>query len=277
MGLVGLDILPGLIIAHMDPFYAECRAYGRIESKGRNGKVVVRCYGFITIPGEQQEELDEKFGTGGWERPEEDKEQAYSNRATLRAIVKELVPGDVSFATKMIVRMKADLKALRRMGVYVRDVRADNYKNGKLVDFSTLWTYPHIMLSERYWLRTTIERERDWELTEFDDMIKDSGLANPTWTRATPNSEYMKLRARGPAQSAVSEPDFEVEKILDKRTQRNRVQYLVRWKGFDPKDDQWLNKSELQNAKALVKDYDQRQPTSTSSRKRKRGRPRKKT
>ncbi|MCJ1239953.1 hypothetical protein MMC14_007952, partial [Varicellaria rhodocarpa] len=39
IGLADLNIPQELVIAHIDPFYAECRAYGRIEANGRNGNV----------------------------------------------------------------------------------------------------------------------------------------------------------------------------------------------------------------------------------------------
>ena len=286
------------MIAHVDPFYAECRAYGCIEAKGRNGKVAVRCHGFTSIPVSREEELAEKFGIVGWERPGEEEEQADSTGAPLRAIVKELVSDEVPFTGKMIRRMKADLSALRRMCIYTRDIRADNYKGGKLVDFSTSWTKPHIMLSERYWSRKTIDRDKDWELTEFDDMIEESGI--PTWIRATPNPNYIsRLRARKPTQRSPSDSStpetqrsrtnlhsplsdryhpvssseetdsYEIDKIIDKRIVRadHGTKYLVRWKGYSPENDQWMDESELQNAQELVRAYESTIASTTKKRK----------
>ena len=254
IGLAGLDIPQELIIAHMDPFFAECRAYGCIEANGRNGDVAVRCHGFIGISTEREKELDKKFGIVGWERPEKKDGQAQSTRAPLRAIVKELISDDIPFTRKMIRQMKADLLALRRMRVFVRDVQEDNYKGGKLVDFSVSWTDPHIMMSERYCNKKTIERDRDWELREFDNMIKQSGLSNLSSIRAAPNPEYVnKLRLR---------KEDELDKILDKRTRRKgrskvlKTQYKVRWKGYGSEHDAWMDESELQNAKGLLQDYE---------------------
>ncbi len=79
---------------------------------------------------------------------------------------------------------------LRRMEIFVRDIREDNYRGGKLVDFSVAWTAPHIMLSNILY-----DEEIGWELSSFDRMIKDSNIS--TWVRATPNKEYIrKLRPR---------------------------------------------------------------------------------
>jgi hypothetical protein len=51
---------------HMDPFYAECRAYARIGEEKRNKKrkrdIAVPCYGFLSIPAEREEELYRRFG-----------------------------------------------------------------------------------------------------------------------------------------------------------------------------------------------------------------------
>ena len=53
---------------------------------------------------------------------------------------------------------------------------------------------------------------------------------------------------------------FEVEKLLNKQQVRKgkgrAVKYLVRWKGYGPKWDRWYNVKELDNAAALVDDYE---------------------
>ena len=36
-------------IAQFDPFYSECRAYGRIQENGKNGSVAVCAHGFMSI------------------------------------------------------------------------------------------------------------------------------------------------------------------------------------------------------------------------------------
>lgn len=47
--LVDQYLSQDIIIAHLDLFYAECCAYGRIVDKKRNGKIFVRCHGFTSI------------------------------------------------------------------------------------------------------------------------------------------------------------------------------------------------------------------------------------
>lgn len=178
----------------MDPFYAECRAYGCISAENRNGKVAVLCHGYTTVEADREAELAKRFNTIDWQRPEDEYHSPVSQRQPFRAIVKALVHEKVPFTEKMIPQMKSDLTALRRMFIYVRDIRADNYLGGKLVDFSSAWTAPHILVSTYLRPQESIDSDLQWDLEQFDQMIKNSGIQ--TWCRASPNPEYLqKLRS----------------------------------------------------------------------------------
>ena len=50
------------------------------------------------------------------------------------------------------------------------------------------------------------------------------------------------------------EEEFEVEKILNKRTVRGKEKFLVRWKGYMAEKDTWKNRENLENAKKLVEE-----------------------
>ena len=39
--------------------------------------------------------------------------------------------------------------------------------------------------------------------------------------------------------------EYEVEKIVGKRQGKKGAEYLVKWKGFDPKDNTWEPKANL--------------------------------
>jgi len=161
----------------------------------RNGKIAVFCHGHISLPATLEGELAKQFQIDDWQRPEEEYEQPVAQRQPFRAIVKELVSDNVPFTAKMVPQMLKDFAALRRMFVYMRDVRADNYLGGKIVDFSCAWTAPHILVSTylRNW--DVIDSDLQWDLEQFDEMIKDAGIN--TWRRASPNPEYLsKLRPR---------------------------------------------------------------------------------
>lgn len=53
-----------------------------------------------------------------------------------------------------------------------------------------------------------------------------------------------KLQRPGPVEVEGQE-EFEIEKIIAHRRSRGRIQYLVRWKGYDESEDMWLVESRL--------------------------------
>ena len=53
------------------------------------------------------------------------------------------------------------------------------------------------------------------------------------------------------------EDEWEVEKLIDRRRKRNRLEYLVRWKGWSSEYDAWKTVGQLNNSRRLMKDYDQ--------------------
>lgn len=61
------------IEAQKDPFYAECRAYGRIASKSRKRLIAIPCHGFISIPAKQESFFARKFNITDWNRPDRDR------------------------------------------------------------------------------------------------------------------------------------------------------------------------------------------------------------
>ena len=190
---------PSLIQAHKDPFYNECRAYGRIAEAGLNGKIAAYCYGFLTIPAAMEDYFKQEFHVATWDRPAEDYEKPAALRRPLRAIVKELVTDEAEFTAKDIKKMLGHLKRLARLGIYPRDVRARNYRAGLLVDFSTAMTEPHYrfeILSE-----ASLADLKSEDLLLFDSMIQEAKI--DTWVRATPNHDYMK-RLRRPPEKPVT-------------------------------------------------------------------------
>ena len=182
------------IRAHMDPFYNECRAYGRLVETGLNGKIAVRCYGYLTLPAAIEDELDQKFNVATWDRPDEDLDKSVSERQPLRAIVKELIRNELPFTVKDVSKMLHHLKRLRRLGIYPVDVAARNYRAGLLVDFSAAMTKPHYLFEK--WLGFNVSVLQRDDLLNFDKMIKDAKLN--TWVRATPNPEYLHKLRRPP-------------------------------------------------------------------------------
>ena len=56
------------------------------------------------------------------------------------------------------------------------------------------------------------------------------------------------------------ELEYEVEKILDKRTykigRRNRLGYLIQWRGYDHVHDSWEPVSNLQHCRKSIQAYE---------------------
>ena len=72
----------------------------------------------------------------------------------------------------------------------------------------------------------------------------------------------LKRHQAGGASPAPPDPievdglqEFEVERILGHRQLRNKTQYLVRWRGYDASEDQWLSEDALANAQAILTQY----------------------
>jgi len=51
--------------------------------------------------------------------------------------------------------------------------------------------------------------------------------------------------------------EWEVEKILNKKTMREVVKYLIQWKGFTAEGDTWERRENLKNAEELIEEFEQ--------------------
>ena len=57
--------------------------------------------------------------------------------------------------------------------------------------------------------------------------------------------------------AVTGETEYEVERILERRTNRGNTEYLVRWTGYGPEDDWWFQKDELaRNAQHLIEEFE---------------------
>ncbi|KAL8715672.1 MAG: hypothetical protein Q9225_006325 [Loekoesia sp. 1 TL-2023] len=184
---------------HSDPFYSECRAYGKLIEKDLNGRVAVRCHGYTTVPAEKVRQLAERFHIEYWESGEQTHQPAGWQRQPYRAVVKDLIQNDVELSPRIARKMKKHLLTMRKHGIYPYDIKLENYRGGLLVDFSTAITKPH------YWLhinklRGQLEIYELADLINFDEMIME---ANQKITvRTLPDQRTLaKLRPRDAVRS----------------------------------------------------------------------------
>ena len=144
------DLIPDdLLQAHTDPLYNECRACGRLEETKLNGKVAVRCYGYLTFPAEIEDQLERDFQVDDWYRPSEEYRKPVTLRQPIRATVKEMIPEDKAITANVADKMLRDSKKMRSKGVYAGDLYERNYRAGLLMDFSCARTLPHFLFDLR--------------------------------------------------------------------------------------------------------------------------------
>lgn len=64
-----------------------------------------------------------------------------------------------------------------------------------------------------------------------------------------------KSPTKGSKKAQDEEPEYEVEKILQQKTQRGKPLYLVKWKGFPESDATWEPESNLSNSTSLLQAF----------------------
>ena len=178
------------IIYHNDPFYNECRAYGRIK-EGLSGTrktqdIIVPCHGFLFLSNDDMQLLESKGIDLG----------ARGETGLARAIVKEYIPPGTGhgITNKSLRSTLGKLRRLNRLKIYTQDIRLDNFLGGKLVDFGQAITEPHYRME--HFEKTNPAEARDTRSTDlvmFDEMVAEERFL--TSVKALPNQVYRgKLR-----------------------------------------------------------------------------------
>ena len=183
---------------HIDPFYAECRAYGRIKDaqtrEALQRQIAIPCHGFLFLKDHDKQLLKER-GIDLEEDLDNEILRRTGGNGLVRAIVKDLTPRDNGVNASSARKILRDIRWLKKLTIYNRDIRVENFKNGQLVDFGSAVTEPHCILSA---LGKVFEEEardtRVEDLVMFDDMVAEEDLN--TKVRAMPNLYYcQKLRS----------------------------------------------------------------------------------
>lgn len=127
---------------YTDPFYAECRAYGRIRNGFTSRQVLehtaVKCYGYMLLTLGQKNKRWLKNASVNLELEELDHKlhEALRGDTRVRAIVKHLERNPKELDAGNIRReLKSMLLLNNTLKIYNRDIKADNFIGYRLVDF----------------------------------------------------------------------------------------------------------------------------------------------
>jgi hypothetical protein len=150
----------------LDPFFAECRAFGLLVKEGKDDELAVRCHGYAFLSEEVEHLIAKQFGIRDWNRSPEDINKP------LRAIVKNYIRFVNFDKPKKHTKMRENLEKLNRMGIYNMDIRKENYLGGRLFDFSVAITSPHLGLSTNFRTESQIVEDTRYDLACFDSMVK---------------------------------------------------------------------------------------------------------
>ncbi|TGJ80567.1 hypothetical protein E0Z10_g8203 [Xylaria hypoxylon] len=160
-------LLKDNIVRHqLDPFYAECRAFGLLVEKERDDELAVRCHGYVFLSDALERQIEHQFGIRDWNR------KAEHESSQLRAIVKDYIVWKSLRHRKSFEAMRNNLKELNKLGIYNMDVREANYLGGRLFDFSIAITFPHISLWPKLWSVQQILNDKATDLGCFDSMVE---------------------------------------------------------------------------------------------------------
>ncbi|KAI0549333.1 kinetochore Sim4 complex subunit FTA2-domain-containing protein [Xylaria curta] len=155
-----------LVRYQLDPFYSECRAFGLLVKEKKDDTLAVRCHGYTFLPEAIEHQIRKKFGLYDWNRQTEDE------GVQLRAIVKDYIRFNTICGRKSLSMMRSNLDLLNDTGIFNMDIREDNYRGGRLFDFSIALTTPHIWLWPDLRPREQIFKDCRADLVAFDHMAK---------------------------------------------------------------------------------------------------------
>ncbi|KAK2609321.1 hypothetical protein QQS21_002102 [Conoideocrella luteorostrata] len=180
---------------YTDPFYAECRAYGRIQEEIKRNKlskdIAVPCYGYLFLQEEDQIVLHERELDLELWNINVDYQRLTPGGLNPRAIVKDIAPAETGVNGDSLQKILRDVTSLNRQGIYNMDIKKDNYRGGRLVDFGSSWTKPHLLLDACNARQSYASRAADRAM--FDEMVREEEIPNPKGVKAI---HVMKRRSQ---------------------------------------------------------------------------------
>ncbi|CAI7831986.1 unnamed protein product [Closterium sp. NIES-54] len=72
-----------------------------------------------------------------------------------------------------------------------------------------------------------------------------------------PNQQFQGRQLSPPPPVLIQdEPEYEIERVLTHRRRSGKaVEFLIRWKGYDPTEDSWVAEADMGNARRALQDY----------------------
>ncbi|KAM7198482.1 Kinetochore Sim4 complex subunit FTA2 domain containing protein [Rhypophila sp. PSN 637] len=156
---------------HDDPFHRECRAYGRL--KETNSEHIVKA----------SSETRVRSFLLAFRRT------ILDDKTPVRASVKDWVDTTEYFVPKMAPQMLRDIKAINSLGIINRDIKMNNYLDGKQFDFGLAWTVPHFEFLKK--LRPLGRFECSWETYTRPNPLKYD------WKQGTRSRNKSQRKHRG--------------------------------------------------------------------------------
>lgn len=192
--LMGDDTSLNTAAYYTDPFYAECRAYGRINEAVQKRKmkedITVPCHGFLFLGERDEKILNDRKVDLELAKVDLAYQRQTAGGCRPRAIVKDIASANAGVGEKNLSKILRGIWALNRLRIYNMDIRLDNYRDGRIVDFGSSWTEPHALLDALG--DTAAEDSKLADRVMFDQMVRDEGIPNPKGVFAM---HHMELRS----------------------------------------------------------------------------------
>lgn len=144
---------------YSEPFYAECRAFGRIQEAAQEA-IAIKCYGYVLLDDEHERKLgytildaDAEYfepmefnGDSGGCHPEDFRGRflgPQQRRPPVRGIVKELGQWSEGITLDFVRSAERDITKLHQLGIISLDFHFGQIIDGRFCDFSMAITTPH--------------------------------------------------------------------------------------------------------------------------------------
>lgn len=99
-----------------------------------------------------------------------------------RAIIKALASPKTGVCEKSLSKILSHIGRLNKQGILNQDIRKDNFREGRLVDFGSSWTAPHKLLDALHGV--TLSERLLIDRSMFDQMVSDEEIPNPKKIKA---------------------------------------------------------------------------------------------